>query len=107
MGAHTFCGGFHTTRARCAGWYPLGALDIYIAPPPLEAWGAVIESLFHDLPHAHAAFDHDAATDAWLTRWHRPVGGRRQYLEAALNEHGIRLCRERPLSPVWADEQST
>ena len=24
------------------GGTPLGALDIYIAPPPLEAWGAVI-----------------------------------------------------------------
>ena len=26
------------------GGTPLGALDIYIAPPPLEAWGAVIQS---------------------------------------------------------------
>ena len=40
--AHLDCGGFHTTRARMRGGTPLGALDIYIAPPPLEAWGAVI-----------------------------------------------------------------
>ena len=39
--AHLDCGGFHTTRARMRGGTPLGALDIYIAPPPLEAWGAV------------------------------------------------------------------
>ena len=39
--AHLGCGGFHTTRARLRGGTPLGALDIYIAPPPLEAWGAV------------------------------------------------------------------
>ena len=38
------CGGFHTTRARMRGGTPLGALDIYIAPPPLEAWGAVMRS---------------------------------------------------------------
>ena len=37
------CGGFHITRARMRGGTPLGALDIYKAPPPLEAWGAVIE----------------------------------------------------------------
>ena len=42
--AHLDCGGFHTTRARMRGGTPLGALDIYIAPPPLEAWGAVIQS---------------------------------------------------------------
>ena len=36
------CGGFHTTRARVRGGTPLGALDTYIAPPPLEAWGAVL-----------------------------------------------------------------
>ena len=40
--AHLDCGGFHTTRARMRGGTPLGALDIYIAPPPLEAWGAVL-----------------------------------------------------------------
>ena len=34
------CGGFHTTRARMRGGTPLGALDICIAPPPREAWGA-------------------------------------------------------------------
>ena len=39
--AHLGCGGFHTTRARLRGGTPLGALDIYIAPPPLAAWGAV------------------------------------------------------------------
>ena len=41
------CGGFHTTRARMRGGTPLGALDIYIAPPPLEAWGAVIAACGH------------------------------------------------------------
>ena len=42
IGEGTFrCGGFHSTRARARGGTPLGALDIYIAPPPLEAWGAV------------------------------------------------------------------
>ena len=40
--ANLDCGGFHTTRARKRGGTPLGASDIYIAPPPLEAWGAVI-----------------------------------------------------------------
>ena len=40
--AHLDCGGFHTTRARKRGGTPLGASDIYIAPPPLEAWGAVL-----------------------------------------------------------------
>ena len=33
------CGGFHTTGRSRRG-APLGALDFYRAPPPLEAWGA-------------------------------------------------------------------
>ena len=41
-GANLVCGGFHTTRARVRGGAPLGASDIYIAPPPLEAWGAFL-----------------------------------------------------------------
>ena len=41
-GANLVCGGFHTTRARVRGGAPHGASDIYIAPPPLEAWGAVL-----------------------------------------------------------------
>ena len=41
-GANLVCGGFHATRARVRGGAPLGASDIYIAPPPLEAWGAVL-----------------------------------------------------------------
>ena len=51
--AHLGCGGFHTTRARMRGGTPLGALDICIAPPPLEAWGAVI--VYCRLPQAIAA----------------------------------------------------
>ena len=37
-------GDFHTTRARHARWYPRGALDIYIPPPPLEAWGGAAQN---------------------------------------------------------------
>ena len=40
MGAGTLTRVFPHHQSPQAGWYPAGALDTYIAPPPREAWGA-------------------------------------------------------------------
>ena len=67
-GANLVCGGFHTTRARVRGGTPLGALDICIAPPPLEALGA-LPAEFH--PGQHVAHRPWQAPGGQSVRWGR------------------------------------
>ena len=63
--SHLGCGGFHTTRARLRGGTSLSALDIYKAPPPLEAWGAVARRS----PSVHQAVEEAGGANAASGQW--------------------------------------
>ena len=80
--------GFPHHQSPRTGWYPLGALDICIASPLLEAWGA-FPAEFH--PAQHVACRRIPAPGEQSARRHR-----RKRAEVIATPLGAPFSREKP-----------